>query len=176
MRRTPGVRLSTSALPIDAMPRLRLFAVLLLALTVCACASVPKPPKSQIAFIDSRIFDEELTDALTAGLPEVTVETDASVTLGHIPERMDKWLYAVREADNPVVARPTQEPLVRSIGLVALLQAIATGTYEFLRESMTYYPARNYQATVLYDKPTGRVERVVFTAVASKTATPTPKP
>ncbi len=152
------------------MSRIRLLSALLLALLLAACASAPKPPKSEISFIDSRIFDEELSDALSAGLKEVTVTTEAGVTLGNIPERMDKWLYAIRDADNPVVAKPREGTAYRSIGLVALLQAIATGTYEFLRESVTYYPARNYRATLLYDKATGRVDQVVFAAIEAAQA------
>ena len=137
-----------------------------LAILLAACAGRPSaPPQQKIAFMDSRIFDDELSRSLQAGFDEVTVETDASVTLAAIPERMDKWLYTVREADHPVVAKPSKQPLTRSIGLVALIQAIATGTYDWLRESLTYSPARNYDATLIYDKDSGRVEKVVFRAV-----------
>ncbi|MCB1895734.1 MAG: hypothetical protein H6945_12285 [Zoogloeaceae bacterium] len=147
-------------------PSYRIVVSVLLACLLAACAGRPSgPPQQNIAFIDSRIFDDELSRSLQAGFDEVTVETDASVTLAQIPERMDKWLYTVREADHPVVARPTGQPLTRSIGLVALLQAIATGTYDWLRESLTYSPARNYDATLIYDKDSGRVEKVVFRAV-----------
>ncbi|MCB1890146.1 MAG: hypothetical protein KDH20_21255 [Rhodocyclaceae bacterium] len=154
------------------MSRIQPLLSLLLAMMLAACASTPTPPKTEISFIDSRIFDDELSDALSAGLEEVTVTTEAGVTLGNIPERMDKWLYAVRDADNPVEAKPKEGAAYRSIGLVALLQAIATGTYEFLRDSVTYYPARNYRATLLYDKATGRVEQVVFAAVRGDEAPP----
>lgn len=141
-------------------------AALAAALLLAACATGSAPPKSHITFMDSRIFDDELSDALDAGLDEVTVETGAGVTLGHIPERMDKWLYTVRDADRQVVAQPSQGTAYRSIGLAALLQAIATGTYGWLRDSITYSPARNYDATLIYDKASGKVERVVFRAVA----------
>ena len=148
----------------------------LFACLLAACAGRPSgPPQQNIAFMDSRIFDDELSRALQAGFDEVTVETDASVKLAAIPERMDKWLYTVREADHPVVAKPSEPHLTRSIGLVALIQAIATGTYDWLRDNIKYSPARNYDATLIYDKTSGRVEKVVFRAVP-KTAGKTPLP
>lgn len=146
------------------------------AVALAGCAGTPdKPPSDRISFLDSRVFDDELSRALAAGLPEVTVETSAGVSLDRVPERMDKWLYAVREADHPVVAKPNK-PLTRSIGLVALLQAIATGTYEWLRDSVIYHPARKYDATLLYDSATGRVEKIVFRAVEPVEGAPSVRP
>jgi len=155
----------------------RLLPILLASLLLAGCAGRPAaPPKETVSFLDSRVFDDELSRSLGAGLDEVTVETGAGVTLSDIPERMDKWLYAVREADHPVVAKPKEGTAYRSIGLVALLQAIATGTYEWLRESLTYAPARNYDATLIYDKSTGQVERIVFRAIQNPAASETARP
>jgi len=149
----------------------RLLPILLSTMLVAACAGKPAtPPQERVAFMDSRVFDDELSRSLGAGFDEVTVETGAGVTLSDIPERMDKWLYAVREADHPVVAQPKQGAAFRSIGLVALIQAIATGTYDWLRENLTYAPARNYDATLIYDKASGQVERIVFRAVPKPAA------
>lgn len=138
-------------------------------LLLAACSTTPgaggADAPATVTFLDSRIFDESLSRSLAAGHKEVTVETQAGVSIDRIPERMDKWLYTVSEANHKVVAQPKETPQMRSIGLVALIQAIATGTYGWLRENMTYAPARKYDATLIYDKATGNVERIVFKAI-----------
>ena len=150
------------------MLRHRWLPLLICAMLLGGCAGSPRnsgPAPDRLAFLDSRIFDEELSRSLSAGHKQVTVDTSAGVSIDKIPERMDKWLYTVREADREVVAKPKEQVRMRSIGLVALIQAIATGTYGWLRDSITYSPARRYNATLIYDKATGNVEKIVFDEV-----------
>lgn len=148
------------------------------ALVLAGCAGAPTTASlaepATLSFLDSRIFDANLSRALAAGYKEVTVETPAGVTLNSIPERMDKWLYAVSDANNKVVSQARQDIQMRSIGLVALIQAIATGTYGWLRDEITYAPAKNYDATLVYDKETGNVEKIVFSAIDKAAAAAAP--
>lgn len=52
---------------------------------------------AQLAFLDSRNFDEALSRSMSEGSPEITVKVPMGFTLNKIPERFDRWLYSVKE-------------------------------------------------------------------------------
>ena len=113
----------------------------------------------QLVFIDSRIFDEDLSRSMWDASPEITVNVPVGFNLNKIPERVDRWLYAVKESGGKVVAEPEQPPRTR--GLISALIEVIVAIFVKLDEMRLYSPSENYNATLLY-REDGMVSKVVF--------------
>ena len=128
-------------------------------------AKPPEPAKSaatdpaQLVFFDSRIFDEDLSRSMYGEAPKITVNVPVGFNLNKIPERIDRWLYAVKQSGGKVVATP-EEP-VRTRGLISALIDVVVAIFERLDEIRLYSPSENYNATLLY-RENGMVSKVVF--------------
>lgn len=48
----------------------------------------------QLEFLDSRIFDEELSSSMSDESPKIIVNLPARFHLNDIPERFEPWLYS----------------------------------------------------------------------------------
>jgi len=113
----------------------------------------------QLAFLDSRIFDEELSGSMSGGSSRITVEAPAGFTLNKIPERFDRWLYSVKEGGGKVVATPENPSKTR--GLVSAVIDVIVSIVEKIDEIRLYEPSQQYNATLLY-REDGSVKNVVF--------------
>ncbi len=112
----------------------------------------------QLNFFDSRIFDEELSSAMLGAPPEITVNVPAGFNLNKIPERVDRWLYAIKESGGKVKAEPDKP---RTRGLVSALIDVVVAIFVKLDEMRLYAPSENYNATLLYGED-GTVRTLVF--------------
>ena len=112
----------------------------------------------ELVFLDSRIFDEELSSAMLGGSPEITVNVPVGFNLNKIPERIDRWFYAIKESGGKVKAEPA-EPKTR--GLVSALIDIVVAIFVKLDEMRLYSPAEKYNAFLLYQED-GTVKKVLF--------------
>lgn len=112
-----------------------------------------------LVFLDSRTFDEDLSSALGKGSDSVTVDVPGGFNLNKIPERMDRWLYAVKDSGGKVAAKPEEAPRTRS--LIAALLSVAVAVFEKIDEMRLYQPSHDYDATLLY-RGDGTVNKVVF--------------
>ena len=113
----------------------------------------------QLVFFDSRIFDEDLSRSMLSTSPEIIVSLPVGFSLNKIPERVDRWLYAVKESGGKVVATP--EESARTRGLISALIDVVVAIFERLDEIRLYSPSENYNATLLY-RENGMVSKVVF--------------
>lgn len=113
----------------------------------------------QLAFLDSRIFDEELSNSMSGGSPRITVDAPAGFTLNKIPKRFDRWLYSVEEGGGKVVAEPENSEQMR--GLVSAVIDVIVSIFEKIDEIRLYQPSQQYNATLLY-REDGSVKKVVF--------------
>ena len=111
----------------------------------------------QLAFLDSRIFDEELSSSMSDESPKITVNVPVGFDLNDIPERFEPWLYAIKEGGGEVVAKP-ENP---SRGLVSAAIDIVVAIFEKIDEMRLYQPSEYYDATLLYSED-GTVSKVVF--------------
>lgn len=146
----------------------RIFIVFLLAV-VMACAGTEEPVKkglpendaasAELDFFDSSRFDSRLSASLGSGRDAVTTRFVGPVTVNEIPERMDKWFFMIEKYEGTVELEPTG-PEAR--GFITDIIALTVGAYNAIKEKMTYDPARDYNAKVLYDPRTGIIEQVVF--------------
>ena len=129
----------------------------------CAHTAEGEPAPAEVAFVDSKIFDDQLKASLTAGHEQVEVVfrgTDA--TVNNLPERISVWLETVtkREGARVVVLPDPDQPQGRGIESIAL--ALVMGAYSLVHDATYYWPARSYDATVYYLDGPGTLTRIVF--------------
>ena len=146
----------------------RVLLILTIAMTGLACTGSDKSPAetkapgsanepAQLVFLDSRIFDDDLSSSMSAESPEITVNVPVGFNLNEIPERFDRWLYSVKESGGTVVAKP-ENP---SRGLVSAAIDVVVAIVEKIDEMQLYQPSEQYNATLLY-REDGTVSKVVF--------------
>ena len=80
----------------------------------------------QLVFLDSRIFDEDLSRSMWSASPEITVNVPVGFNLNKIPKRVDRWLYAVKESGGKVVAEPEEPPRTRGL-IAAVIDVVVVG-------------------------------------------------
>lgn len=119
-------------------------------------AALPNEP-IQLVFFDSRTFDFDLSNAMRAGSPEISIDVPAAFTLNKIPERVDRWLYSVKESGGAVVATPE----FQTRGLFAVVIDVLVSVFVKLDEKLTFAPSDRYRATLLY-RADGTVSKIVF--------------
>lgn len=122
-----------------------------------AVASSSADEPAQLVFLDSRIFDEELSDAMSDETSKIVVQVPGAFSLNDIPERMDRWLYAVKDGGGKVAAEP-ENP---SRGLVSAAIDLVVTLVGKIDEIRLYRPAQDYDATLLY-REDGTVTRILF--------------
>jgi hypothetical protein len=119
------------------------------------------PAGAELSLYDSITFDIKLSSALGKERPAVTVRPVAPFTLNQIPERIDKWLDAVRKHGGQIELKPDPDyPASRDFGLIYDLLSKA---YDLAKEALIYRKAENYNVDVLYKQASGEVTRFVFT-------------
>ncbi|MDX1432154.1 MAG: hypothetical protein R3286_06860 [Gammaproteobacteria bacterium] len=146
---------------------LRLLLILAIAASGFACAGKDERPAGsataaaqdetlQLVFLDSQIFDEDLSDAMSDDPAKITVQVPARFNLNEIPDRLDRWLYAVKDGGGRVVAKP-ENP---SRGLITEAIDVVVSLVGKIDEYRLYRPSRDYNATLLYgeDGMVGKVE------------------
>ena len=112
-----------------------------------------------IQFLNSNIFDKQLSKALSNKEPTVKVTFPIAFTTNEIPERVDKWIVAIQDYEGTIDVKPEQ--IERGL-LDNLVRSLINGIYEKIKEKLLYSPARNYNATVYYEPRTGNVTRIMF--------------
>ena len=116
---------------------------------------------SQIVFFDSRSFDKDLSKAMRSGQSEIVVDVPAAFSLNKIPERVDRWLYSVKDSGGDVVARPENEKAGATRGIVSAVIDVVVSIFNKVDEMETFGPSDHYHATLLY-RDDGSVNKVVF--------------
>ncbi len=112
-----------------------------------------------IQFLNSNIFDKQLSRTLSSKEPTVKVTFPIVFTTNEIPERIDKWLVAIQDYEGTIDVQPEQ--VERGL-LDDFVKSLINGIYERIKEKLLYSPAKNYNATVFYEPRTGNVTRVMF--------------
>jgi hypothetical protein len=155
------------------MKKIACVAALMLCLTGCADMS-PLTDLSQtvglgglggdntgdsIVFLDAAVFDQSLSNQLTAKAPKVEVVNARPFPLNQIPDRMGKWLSAVVNAKGKLSVEPKPQFKTLSIDwVVGLLPTVR----DMVQDQFTYAPAKNYNVTLHHNQSSGLVERIVF--------------
>lgn len=141
-----------------------------LALPLCqlACQSDDpvKPPPSQMRFFDSDNFEGEFRASLAHGHDQVTVVfAGKDATLNNLPDRMDKWLTAVKgKFGNRVDVEPDPSiQAVRGKGIgIGTVLSLGMSAYAAITQHVYYLPASDYNALVLFHPDDASLTRIVF--------------
>lgn len=122
-----------------------------------AVSALSTRSNSTLVFFDSRIFDTDLSAAMRAAKPEIVVDVPVGFNLNQIPERVDRWLYYVKDSGGTVVA----EPEIRHRGIFSVVVDVIVMFVGKLDEKTMFSPSEQYQAKLVY-KQDGTVSRIVF--------------
>jgi hypothetical protein len=151
------------------------FRIGIAALALTLACSTPAPseaPVRQLTFLDSQQFDDELRAALKQSVPDVTVKFHgASVTVNHVPPRLDRWLYAIssRKGGSVKLLPDPERPATRGLGVMAAL-GLVTSAYAWVRDEIAYRPANDWNVIAYYDPAGEALTRVVFVPAADGAA------
>lgn len=132
----------------------------------CQSGGSTEPPPSQLRFLDSDNFEAEFRAALAHGYPQVTIVfAGKDATLNNLPDRLDKWLTAVKKFDNRVDVEP--DPSIsavrgKGIGIGAVL-SLGMTAYGIITQQLHYLPARDYHVAVFFHPEDASLTRTVFT-------------
>lgn len=139
------------------------------AILLAACAPVNQAPSepadpSRVEFMDSATFDHQLAEALHTSQDEVTVVPLAPVGLNQMPQRLDKWLSAVKESGGKVKAAPVETTADggQARGIIGVVIDVVLSLFDLGREKALYSSAANYDAMLFYDKASGQVKEMVL--------------
>lgn len=137
-----------------------------LALATClttAHAQTAGIKHSQITFLDSKLFDGQLSKELQGDNDTVEVKITGKMSLNNIPARVDKWITIVGE-NGELVVKAT-DPALEPKFLFALIPFI----YSFLKQTndeRTFESAKKYNATILYRidaSGDSLIDKIIFT-------------
>ena len=116
---------------------------------------------AELQYSDSSFFDQELSGTMKAEpkVIRVALATGFKVN-GRVPQRIDKWLYTIQDSGGKVAAvQDPPPPKTRS--LITLLMGVAVQIWEAINQNRMYSPAKNYNATLLYNEEK-IVQQIVF--------------
>ncbi|MFN0304850.1 MAG: hypothetical protein ACKVQU_31365 [Burkholderiales bacterium] len=110
-----------------------------------------------VVFFDSRAFDSDLSKAMRSESSEIVVDVPVGFNLNKIPERVDRWLYSVKDSGGAVVA----EPEFKQRGVLSVVIDVVVSFFGKIDEALTFGPSERYGATLLY-RQDGTVNKIVF--------------
>ncbi|HZH27832.1 MAG TPA: hypothetical protein VEY95_11690 [Azospirillaceae bacterium] len=123
-------------------------------------APPPRTVEGDLTYNDTPGFDRALSGELAASTTPVNVNVNGAADLDHLPERIERWLSAVRQSGGRVRARPLSEPGNPRPGLTVDMQVRLVDTRP---DRDLFDIAREYNTVVHYVRGSGRVDRLEFT-------------
>jgi hypothetical protein len=147
------------------------FVVAILLLSGCV-TSTHKPKNSarsifsnsntaNIHFNNTGVFDQDLKEAMSARVKTITVTVVGDISVNQMPERLEKWLSAVRYKGNTVEFVPEPKPKSPVFSIIAEIREFVN----WLNEASWYEFAENYQALVFFEPrepKDGKIKRIEF--------------
>ena len=107
---------------------------------------------AEMNYSDSSFFDRELSGTMEAKPREIRVAVQFGFRVdGRVPQRIDKWLYTIQDSGGKVSAVQDPPP-PKTRGLITMLISVAVQIWDAFAETRMYSPAKNYNATLLYDE------------------------
>ena len=125
-------------------------------------APVPEGKRAKVIFLDSKMFDGQLSKELGAENDTVEVDILGKISLNRIPERMDRWISLVAEKGSVNIKAADQG--LKPKFIFDLVQMVYAGVQHNNEERMLE-PAHKYDATIFYSiDSTGesKIEKIVF--------------
>lgn len=89
--------------------------------------------------------------------PEIIVDAPSGFSLDAIPERVDRWLFAVKESGGSVVA----EPVIRKRGILTDAVDLVVSFVGKIDDYFMFASSESYEARLIYETD-GSVNKIVF--------------
>ena len=143
----------------------RVTGVLVVLSLLAACASDPPPRQADLRFIDSKIFEKELQEAMKEETVVIEVGvTGKDATINDMPDRLEKWLYVINERDDGTVKFQPDTAFMtpKSPVPLGLVFSVGSAGWRMYRNWAHYAPASDYNALVFYHPTDAYLTRVVF--------------
>jgi hypothetical protein len=118
--------------------------------------------RARVTFLDSKLFDGQLSKELDAGNDAVEIDFLGKVSLNNIPQRIDRWISIVGEK-GAVNIKPAEQALKPKF-LFDIVELIYTGVQRSNEEKMLD-PVRQYDAVIFYALDASgepRIDKIVF--------------
>ena len=119
---------------------------------------------SDLVFDDGITFDLEFSQALRGADSVLVLQTPADVDLNEIPDDLDKWLSRIRENGGSVKAAELDPDGERSRSWLGALIDVILFFVGLAKDEYIYSAIDEFDAVLYYDKGTGAVKEIVFTA------------
>ena len=131
--------------------------------------ATPTPPKASLQFLDLQGFDQDMTQSLSASLPQVEVAFFDRVTPSAMPERLQQWVSSAQQGGGQVTVTPPKSSVTAKNPFL-LISAISTlwSASNMAREMATksqFQAARGYNAEIILkqdDRGDTVVDKVIF--------------
>lgn len=118
--------------------------------------------RARVTFLDSKLFDGQLSKELGGDNDAVEIDFLGKVSLNSIPQRIDRWISIVGEK-GAVNLKPAEQTLKPKF-LFDIVELIYTGVQRSNEERMLD-PVRQYDAVIFYSVDNAgepRIEKIVF--------------
>ncbi|PHS78474.1 MAG: hypothetical protein COB59_06810 [Rhodospirillaceae bacterium] len=120
-----------------------------------------KDATKEVTFLDLSGFDEDMSMNLGERNKNVVVVAPAKFSLNAIPERLEKWLSAVKDSGGKVQAKE-EKTTVATRGILGALIDLTVSAVKAKKGLDQLATAENYNVLLTYDKQTGQVKDVLF--------------
>ena len=119
---------------------------------------------SQLRFVDSDMWENDLIASMKAEQPQITVAfagTDA--TMSEMPDRLEKWLFVIDQRDDTTTRfEPDPAFLIPKSPVIGIGITIGLAAWKMYRNWAHYAPSSDYNAIVFYHPSDGYLTRVMF--------------
>lgn len=119
-------------------------------------------PLNEIEFLDTGAFDSDLSSSMRAAISTITVTTLSPVTVNEIPERLEKWLAAVRENGGTINIEPKTKSLVSVVGLLFSMLDEYSYLFNTTITNNQYSASVNYNVLISYQPDNGIIDNIQF--------------
>jgi len=120
-------------------------------------------PLNKINFIDTGAFDTELSNSMTASVSTITVTTLSPVTVNQMPDRLGKWLAAIREKGGNVDIEPKTKSVASVLGMLFSILSDYAPLILGNQQTNSYEAASSYNAQIFYKPNSGEIKKIQFT-------------
>ncbi|MCK5718105.1 MAG: hypothetical protein KAH77_11500 [Thiomargarita sp.] len=123
-----------------------------------SCALSPHASKTNLMFMDTKAFDQDLSQAMSDTPEMITISMRGNVSVNNIPSRLNNWLKAITISEG----RLEVDPPTKSVALIIAIATALPSIYTWIKNKVTYRGSNHYNAKIYYDSETGNINKIVF--------------
>ncbi len=120
---------------------------------------------STLQYINSATFDESLSNAMKQEKGKIEVSVLTPFSPNNVPKRLDVWFTVLKEKGGEVEVKPIDDSRIVAEEIAEIVVGLYS-VYQLVKTQMRYFPAENYNATLLYQRDKSGealIEKIDFT-------------